>query len=221
MGKSRSLIREIHCGAVLLSYGGRASAASSAVSCGVSVILQQIPRNSVQISRTTNKPPMSDSKSEYRVFALQGLPPGLLGIQSFAVATASELDQGKFAGEFFVLIQCPEENLTSGKVTFEIGDLPPELGSFDIEEVLNEVFNQIQVETARILERRASDLSNRELAYHTFNYVPGATSILSAWMRGIFTNQIEFIQSQTKCQKLRHYLELVFKSKPGSLIRIN
>lgn len=155
------------------------------------------------------------TNSEYRVLALRGLPPGLLGTQSFAVATATELRPGKFLAEYFVLTKRPTETVKSGAMTLDFASLPPDLGRFDLETTIDEARSQIEIETVLLLEKQATQANRPDLAYQAFTYTAGAASILSAWMHGNFIEQIKFIKETTRCSKLQVYLGFVLQNTLG------
>lgn len=154
--------------------------------------------------------------SAYRVFALRGLPPGLLGSQSMAIAAATEVGHLRYLVEYHVLTFRPQEAVISGTIDFDLTGLPPEHGEFDLQSALEEARTQIEIETANLLEKRALELKREDLAYLPFTYAPDAVSVVGTWMRGHFVEQIRGIAKATKCPKLSLYLSFVIQNAPST-----
>lgn len=154
--------------------------------------------------------------SAYRVFALRGLPPGLLGSQSMAIAAASEVFHLRYLVEYYLLTFRPQEAMISGSIDFNLTALPPEHGEFDLQSALEEARTQIEIETATFLEKRAMEVNRDDLAYLPFTYAPEAVSVVGTWMRGHFVDQIRAISKTTQCPKLKLYLSFVTQNTPGT-----
>lgn len=153
--------------------------------------------------------------SAYRVFALRGLPPGLLGTQSMAIGAATEVAHLRYLVEYYVLTFRPQEAVISGTIDFNLTGLSPEHGEFDLQSALEEARAQIEIETARLLEKRALELKREDLAYFPFTFAPDGVSLAGTWMRGHFVEQLRAIAKNTKCPKLSLYLSFVTQNAPG------
>lgn len=151
---------------------------------------------------------MTDKNSKYVVHMLRRLPTGIFG-ETYAIATGTEIAPGEYRAEHFILTQRPSEALHVGNFHIFGGKLPPELGVIDIDFAIAEAYRQAEIDLLLLLEKRAMELERPDLAYLPFDLEPRPGSLLSCWMRGLFTTQITAIKDSTKCPSLAFYLGLL------------
>jgi hypothetical protein len=154
---------------------------------------------------------MTDDKSKYTTYMLHGLPAGLFG-EAYAIVTGTEVSQGEYLAEYFIMTQRPSEALH--KCAFDIlgSSFPSELGTVDTDFALAEAYSQAEIDLFLLLEKRVTELKRPDLAYLPFKleqrgspFVP----FVGCWMRGRFIDQIKDITDATKCPSLARYLSLI------------
>jgi len=151
---------------------------------------------------------MADKTSKYVVYMLRRLPAGLFG-ETYAIVSGTEVSQGEYRGEHFILTQRPSEALHMGEFEIAGKSLPPELGTVDTDFAMAEAYRQVEVDLLLLLEKRANELGRPELAFLPFELDQRPSSLMGCWMRGCFTKQLMAIKDATKCSSLATYLSLL------------
>lgn len=151
---------------------------------------------------------MTDDTSKYNTYMLHGLPAGLFG-ETYAIVTGTEVSQGEYLAEYFIMTQRPSEALHMSTFDFLGNSFPSELGTVDIDFALTEAYNQVEIDLSLLLEKRVTELNRPDLAYLPFKLEQRNSPFVGCWMRGRFTDQIKNITDVTKCPSLAGYLSLI------------
>lgn len=155
---------------------------------------------------------MIKPNSEYKISALCGLPPGLLG-KTYSIVTATEVNADLIKAEYFLLVQRPTAALHHD--TFKLNlNSPPELERLDILTALDEAQFQVETKVKNLLEARADELDSENLDFLPFEFKPNGVNLTSPWTSGLFDSQIKEILHRTESPKLKWCLELVVQNPP-------
>jgi hypothetical protein len=136
------------------------------------------------------------------------LPAGVFG-EAYAIVTGTEVAQGEYRAEHFILTQRPSEALHMGAVDISGNSFPTELGIVDTDFALAEAYRQVEIDLLLLLEKRATELGRPDLAYLPFELEQRPSPFVGCWMRGRFTNQLMAVKDATKCPSLARYLSLL------------
>lgn len=156
---------------------------------------------------------MTDDTSKYITYKLRGLSAGLFG-EAYAIVTGTEISQGKYLAEYFIMMQRPSEALH--KYAFDILESsdPPELDTVDIDFALRQAYNQADSGLSSLLEKRVTELKQPDSAYLPFKLEQcDHRPFVGCWMRGRFIDQIKDITDVTKCPSLARYLSLIQQTR--------
>ena len=151
---------------------------------------------------------MTDNTSKYVVYTLRRLPAGVFG-EAYAIVTGTEVTQGEYRAEHFILTQRPSEALQMGAVDISSKSFPAELGAVDADFAMAEAYRQAEIDMLLLLEQRAAALGRPDLAYLPFELEQRTSPIVGCWMQGRFTKQLIAIKGATKCPSLARYLALL------------
>jgi len=157
---------------------------------------------------------MTKSNSEYKISALRRLPPGLLGSETYSIATATEVNADLIKAEYYLLVQRPTAALHQGTIALNLRNFPSELEKWDITFALDEAQLQVEIEAGILLEARAAELNREDLAYLPFEFKSSGVSLMGPLTRGLFETQIREILRQTESPKLKLYLGFLVQSLP-------
>lgn len=155
---------------------------------------------------------MTDETSKYIAYSLHRLPTGIFG-EAYVIVTGSEVNQGEYRAEHFILTQRPNEALRMDALDISFPSFPEELGSLDVEYVINEARRQAEMSLQLMLEDRAIELNRNDLAYLPFELEQRPNSLLSCWMRGLYTSELMAIKDNTNCPPLSRYLNLLSQTR--------
>src|SRR4051812_49284358 len=100
--------------------------------------------------------------SKYAIYMLRKLPAGVFG-ETYAVVTGTEVAEGEYQAEHFILTQRPREALHMGDIDISGSGLPAELGTVDVEFAVTEAYRQAEIDTLTLLEKRATELGRPEV----------------------------------------------------------
>lgn len=151
---------------------------------------------------------MTDKTFEYTIYTLRGLPAGVFG-EAYAIVTGTEVAQGEYRAEYFILTQRPTESLHMGAFDISGNSFPAELGTVDTIFVQTEARQQVDIDLHLLLEKRATELGRPDVAYLPFELEQRSSPFVGCWMRGCFTNQLMTVKDATKCPELARYLSLL------------
>jgi len=112
---------------------------------------------------------MTDNASKYATYMLRGLPAGVFG-ESYAIVTGTEVAQGEYRAEHFILTQRPSDALHHGAVDISGDSFPNELGTVDTDFALAEAYRQVEIDLLLLLEKRATELGRPDVAYLPLNW---------------------------------------------------
>jgi len=139
---------------------------------------------------------------------LRRLPAGVFG-EAYAIVTGTEVAQGEYRAEHFMLTQRPNEALQMGAVDISGKSFPVELGTVDADFAIAEAYRQAEIDLLFLLEQRATELGRPDLAYLPFELEQCPSPFVGCWIRGRFTKQLMAIKDATKCPSLARYLSLL------------
>ena len=148
---------------------------------------------------------MTDKTSKYSTYMLRGLPAGVFG-EAYAIVSGTEVAQGEYRAEYFILTQRPGEALHIGAFDISGNSFPVELGTVDTDFAITEAYRQVEIDLLLLLEKRAAELGRPDLAYLPFELAQRPNPFVGCWMRGRFINQIKAVTDATKCPLLARYL---------------
>lgn len=151
---------------------------------------------------------MTDKTSEYTIYTLRGLPAGVFG-EAYAIVTGTEVTQGEYRAEYFILTQRPSELLHMGAFDISGNSFPTELGTVDTIFVQAEAKQQVDIDLLLLLEKRANELGRPDVAYLPFELEQRPSPFVGCWMRGCFMKQLMTVKGTTKCPGLARYLSLL------------
>ena len=152
---------------------------------------------------------MTDKTCEYTIYTLRGLPAGVFG-ETYAIVTGTEVAQGEYRAEYFILTQRPSESLHIGAFEISGNSFPAELGTVDTIFVQAEAKQQISdIDMPFLLEKRAIELGRPDVAYIPFELEQRPSPFVGCWMRGCFMKQLMDVKDATKCPELARYLSLL------------
>ena len=150
--------------------------------------------------------------SEYKISALCGLPPGLLG-KTYSIVTATEVNADLIKAEYFLLVQLPTAALHHRTCELNLKNSPPELERWDISSALDEAQFRVKIEVENLLEALAAALNREDSAYPQPEFKPSVNRLAGLWTSGLFDSQIREILRRTESPKLKQYLESVVQSQ--------
>lgn len=142
------------------------------------------------------------------LFAVTGLPPGLLG-ESYAVVAAWQPSSTLWVAEFHLLTSRPAESWVHGSIDFDITNYPPELNPIDETYMEGEALQQAELALLQMVEKRAEAESRPEILWHPFRLEPVRYSAMTLWTRGVHQQALRDIAATTGSAKLRMHLRLV------------
>jgi hypothetical protein len=148
---------------------------------------------------------MTDDACKYRAYILQGFHPSVFG-ETYVIVTATKDARGKYDAEYFILMQRPSKTLML-KAFEDVGnpnliDIGPVV---DLDIALAFALNEAEHHLFLLLEKRAAELNDSDLADLPFRWAP-----FVGWrMRGRFTDQLMEIKDSTKCTSLARPLSLL------------
>lgn len=151
---------------------------------------------------------MTDKTCEYTIYTLRGLPAGVFG-EAYAIVTGTEVAQGEYRAEYFILTQRPSESLHMGAFDISGNSFPAELGTVDTIFVQAEAKQQIDMDILLLLEKRATELGRPDVVYLPFELEQRSSPFVGCWMRGCFMKQLMAVKDATKCPELARYLSLL------------
>ncbi len=156
---------------------------------------------------------MIKPNSEFKISALRGLHPGLLG-KTYSIVTATEVNADLIKAEYFLLVQLPTAALHHRTFELNLKYSPPELERWDILSALNYAQPLVKIEVENLLEARADELNLEDLDFLEFEFKPNGVNLTSPWTSGLFDSQIREILRRTESPKLRWDLKLVVQNPP-------
>lgn len=156
---------------------------------------------------------MIKPNSEYKISALRGLHPGLLG-KTYSIVTATEVDADLIKAEYFLLVQLPTAALHHRTCELNLKNSPPVLERWDISSALDEAQFRVKIEVENLLEALADELNGQELDFLPFEFKSNGVNLMSPWSSGLFHSQIREIMRRTESLKLKQHLESVVLSPP-------
>ncbi|MEO6918677.1 MAG: hypothetical protein ABI171_06615 [Collimonas sp.] len=148
---------------------------------------------------------MTDNMSKYTIYTLRGLPAGVFG-EAYAIVTGTEVDQGEYTAEHFILTQLPNEALHMGTFDISGNSFPTELGIVDTDFALTEAQHQVEIDLFALLEKRATALGRPDVAYLPIELKLQPRPFVGCAMRGRFMKQFKIVEDATKCPSLARYL---------------
>jgi hypothetical protein len=151
---------------------------------------------------------MIDTKSNYHIYNLHGLPAGVFGESYVIVAWATD-SEGKYRSEHHILTQRPQESLKSGILNINANNLPTELGTIDENFAIEESLRQANIDLYDLLEKRSIELKRPDVALLPFDLKKCPSPFVGCRMRGLFIKPLEDIGSSTKCPSLTIYLRML------------
>lgn len=151
---------------------------------------------------------MTDKTPEYSIYMLRGLPAGVFG-ETYAIVTGTEVAQGEYRAEYFILTQRPIESMKMGAFDIDGNLFPAELGTVDTNFAQAEAYRQAEMDLYLLLEMRASELGRPDVAYLPFELEQRPSPFVGCWMRGCFMKQLMTVKDATKCPSLARYLNLL------------
>ena len=148
---------------------------------------------------------MTDEKSKYSTYILNGLHPSIFG-ETHIIITSTKDNEGKYEAEYFILMQRPNETLAF-KTFNDVGNpnqLEMEKGS-NLDSALDFGLSEAERDLDILLEKRTSELNRPDLAHSPFELIERNSPFVSFRMRGKFTEQLMKIKNNTKCRSLANF----------------